>query len=179
MEFSLLNSANYFLPREVLLRQKRRELAAMAEKWINYSLFISSYLSQSSVNVDVLKKLLLWGLTGKQSERNSGLFSISLSNVLSERGWGREKGRATGREREEGYVILHFCSLSVKHNSLPWLQLPQILMHLAFIPLAPKSFLNTNSIFLVFLWYFYIGTSNTVYSPPLLLSCSQWSGPLR
>lgn len=81
MEFSLLTSAIYFLPREGLLRQKRRELAAMTQRWINYNLFIS-YLSQSSLNVDALK-LLLWRLTGKRSERNSGLFSINWSSVFS------------------------------------------------------------------------------------------------
>lgn len=32
MEVSLLTSAIYFLPREGLLRQKRRELAAVTEK---------------------------------------------------------------------------------------------------------------------------------------------------
>lgn len=32
MEFSLLTSANYSLPREVFLRQRRRELAALAQK---------------------------------------------------------------------------------------------------------------------------------------------------
>lgn len=32
MEFSLLTSAIYFLPREGLLRQKRRDLAAMTER---------------------------------------------------------------------------------------------------------------------------------------------------
>lgn len=52
MEFSLLTSADPYLPRDSVLRQnRRRELAAMAEKWMNYSLFISLfYSSRSSQN---------------------------------------------------------------------------------------------------------------------------------
>jgi len=57
MEFYLLTSADLYLPRDAVLRQnRRRELAAMAEKWMNYSLFISLfYSSQSSLNVNALR----------------------------------------------------------------------------------------------------------------------------
>ena len=57
MEFHLLTSADLYLPRDAVLRQnRRRELAAMAEKWMNYSLFISLfYSSQSSLNVNALR----------------------------------------------------------------------------------------------------------------------------
>lgn len=57
MEFSLLTSADPYLPRDATLRLKRRkELAAIAEKWMNYSLFISLfYSSWNSLNVNALR----------------------------------------------------------------------------------------------------------------------------
>lgn len=79
IEFSLLTSANPYLPRDAMLRQKRRELAAMAKKWMNYIAFSSLCCSsQSSLNVNTLKGRLFvkteWQNTQKE---NIGLCSVN------------------------------------------------------------------------------------------------------